>query len=90
MRIRLTKSVPLEPLAAKLPKLKLSWLSEGLLSVEAPEDWTAPKINAVALPVLLESGAEVLEVLRGETLEAVYLSQPNGVSTPKNAKGSNG
>ncbi len=80
VRVRLAEAVPLEPLAAKLPDLKFSWLTEKVLSVEAPEGWDLARINALILPALIESGAGVLEVLMGETLEAVYLSRPDGGS----------
>ncbi|MHC4200431.1 MAG: ABC transporter ATP-binding protein [Planctomycetota bacterium] len=78
VRVRLAGSVPLEPLAVKLPDLRFSWFTEEVLSVEAPEGWTPARTNALLLPALIESGAGVLEVLVGETLEAVYLSRPDG------------
>jgi ABC-type multidrug transport system ATPase subunit len=78
VRVRLAEAVPLEPLAARLPDLKFSWLTKKVLSVEAPEGWTPARINALMLPVLIASGAGVVEVLMGETLEAVYLSRPDG------------
>jgi len=77
VRVRLAEPVPLEPLAAKLPEFRFGWLTEKVLSVEAPEGWTPARINALLLPALTESGAGVVEVLMGETLEAVYLSRPN-------------
>ena len=83
VRVRLAEAVPLEPLAARLPELELSWLTEKVLSIEAPERWTAARTNALLLPALLESGVGVLEVLVGETLEAAYLSRLDGGSNER-------
>ena len=78
VRVRVVKEVPLETVAAKLPGFKLAWASKGMLAVEAPEGWTVDRINAAVLPVLIEAEAGVLEVLMGETLEAVYLARSGG------------
>jgi ABC-2 type transport system ATP-binding protein len=80
VRVRLANEIQLDAIAAKLPDLRLSWASEGVLAVEAPEGWTVEKINATAIPALIEAGAGVLEVLMGETLEAVYLARQGGVA----------
>ncbi|MEM1031441.1 MAG: ABC transporter ATP-binding protein [Myxococcota bacterium] len=45
----------------------------GVLTVTAPQGWTAAKINATVVPHLLEVDAGLVEIRHGQTLEDVYM-----------------
>lgn len=75
MRYHLGERVDLAPLAVRVPDLTLRWdEDDACLVAEAPTGWTAARINAEFIPVLLQRNANLLEVRQGQSLEAAYLA----------------
>jgi len=50
----------------------------GVLTVTAPDGWTASKINESIVPHLLEVDAGLVEIRHGQTLEDVYMEDHRG------------
>jgi ABC-2 type transport system ATP-binding protein len=74
LRYSLERAPELATLQARLPDLELRY-DGAVLHATPPNGQAAGQVNARVLPVLLELDAGVLEVLRGGTLEAAYLSR---------------
>lgn len=73
MRYLVERPFDLAAVAAKLADLSFQGAGQELV-VEAPDGWTAAKINAAVVPHLLESGAGLLEIRQGQSLEDAYMA----------------
>ncbi len=73
MRYLVERPFDLVSLAAKLGDLTFQGMGQELV-VEAPDGWTAAKINAAVVPLLLESEAGLLEIRQGQSLEDAYMA----------------
>jgi ABC-2 type transport system ATP-binding protein len=73
IRVLLEARIALEPLAASLPGIATTWEENTLVLTSASGD--AAALNARALPALIAGGARILEVRRGQSLEAVYMDE---------------
>jgi ABC-type multidrug transport system ATPase subunit len=73
MRYKVETAIDLAPLNAAQPTLELSGQGDELVVV-APEGWTASGINAAVVPFLIQSGAGLLEIRQGQSLEDAYLA----------------
>lgn len=71
--VRVEGDIPdLTDAKARLPQLELS-VNKNLIVAQARHASSPQEINAVLLPVLLQAGAQIVEVRTGESLEAAYL-----------------
>ncbi len=73
MRYNVEKIVDLAPLQTAQPELELSWEGKTLL-VRGSGKWTASALNATVAPYLFHTGAGLLEIRRGKSLEAAYMA----------------
>jgi ABC-type multidrug transport system ATPase subunit len=73
MRYLVEHPFDLAAVAAKLTDLTFQGAGQELI-VEAPDGWTASKINAAVVPHLLEAGAGLLEIRQGQSLEDAYMA----------------
>lgn len=72
MRYWVEKQFDLEPLLAEHEELTIT--GEGnVLTVTAPDGWTASSINAAVVPRILDADAGLVEIRHGQTLEDVYM-----------------
>jgi ABC-type multidrug transport system ATPase subunit len=77
MRYLVERPFDISALAAKLGDLDFQGVGQELV-VQAPDGWTASKINAAVVPELLASEAGLLEIRQGQTLEAAYMAGQQG------------
>ncbi len=73
MRYWVERTFDLEPLLAKVEGLSVRG-DGNVLTVVAPDGWTASKINATVVPYLMEVDAGLIEIRHGQTLEDVYMA----------------
>jgi ABC-2 type transport system ATP-binding protein len=73
VRVKLKGPVSLERLAEALNGIAYEQEGNDLV-FQAPAGWELPALNAKVLPALLGLGAEILEVGRGDSLEAAYMA----------------
>lgn len=73
IRVLFAKPIDCERLRPLIAGIEFEAL-HNQITFTAPEAWSVPQLNASVLPALLEVGAEVLEVSRGESLEQAFLA----------------
>lgn len=72
---RLGAEPPLETLQQRVPLVEFTWNvdQQSLEATYPDEDMQVETVNAQVLPMLLEAGCPVTEVIRGSDLESEYL-----------------
>lgn len=73
MRYLVERPFDLAAVAAKLSDLSFQGAGNELI-VQAPDGWTASKINAAVVPELLATEAGLLEIRQGQSLEDAYMA----------------
>lgn len=73
MRYSVEAPVDIAPLEAAHAELELSWEGKTLL-VRGSGSWTPAALNATVVPYLFHTGAALLEIRRGKSLEAAYMA----------------
>ena len=72
MNYTVENAVDIEQLSAAHPELETSWEGKTLV-VRGSGGWTPATLNATIAPYLFHTGAGLLEIRRGKSLEAAYL-----------------
>lgn len=72
MRYLVERPFDIAALAANLGDLTFEGYGHELV-VQAPEGWTASKINEAVIPQLFEANAGLLEIRQGQSLEDAYM-----------------
>ncbi len=84
MRYVMERVAPLEPLAAALPQLEMTWDATTLV-VRGGAGWAPADVNRAILPHLLQADLGLLEIRRGKSLEDAYLAgkaEADAAATP--------